>query len=135
MAAVAREFAAAVTRRVVPGRRSTRPAPRDCWVRPCRGGRRAGWSITELCRMLERVGRECASTAMILAMHHSRSLVPDRRADTEYLRDFHPPGGHRGSAAGLGDRRGGRRRRRPLVGGSAVRPAGDGRVHLRKTCP
>ncbi|RLY91589.1 acyl-CoA dehydrogenase [Kocuria tytonicola] len=93
-----------------------------------------GYSITELCRMLERVGRECTSTAMILAMHHSQTLCLTRHADTEYLREFT----RRVATEGLllasattevnigGDTR---------TSTCAVRPIGDGRVHLHKTCP
>ncbi|MDO4919824.1 acyl-CoA dehydrogenase family protein [Kocuria sp.] len=93
-----------------------------------------GYSITELCRMLERVGRECTSTAMILAMHHSQTLCLTRHADTDYLHEFT----RRVASEGLllasattevnigGDTR---------TSTCAVRPLGEGRVHLHKTCP
>ena len=93
-----------------------------------------GWSITELCRMLERVGRECTSTAMILAMHHSQTLCLTRHADTEYLRDFTRRVATEGlllASATTEVNIGGNTRSSTC----AVRPAGDGRVHLHKTCP
>ena len=93
-----------------------------------------GYSITELCRMLERVGRECTSTAMILAMHHSQVLCLTRHTDTDFLRDYT----RRVAAEGLllasatteaqigGDTRNST---------CAVRPIEDGRVALHKSCP
>ena len=90
VAAVAREFAAAVDEEG----RFPREAIDEARTQGLLGAPMSeadgglGWSITELCRMLERVGRECTSTAMILAMHHSQTLCLTRHADTEYLRDF-----------------------------------------------
>ncbi|MBK4120811.1 acyl-CoA dehydrogenase family protein [Kocuria rhizophila] len=93
-----------------------------------------GWSITELCRMLERVGRECTSTAMILAMHHSQTLCLTRHADTGYLREFTRRVASEGlllASATTEVNIGGNTRSSTC----AVRPAGEGRVHLHKTCP
>lgn len=92
------------------------------------------YSITELCSTLERVGRECTSTAMILAMHYSQVLCLTRHADTDLLRDMM----RRVAGDGLllasatteiaigGDTR---------TSSCAVDDTGDGRIRLHKSCP
>lgn len=92
------------------------------------------YSITELCRLLERVGRECTSSAMILAMHYSQALCLTRHADTEWLREFTRKVASEGlllASATTEVNIGGDTR----TSTCAVRPAGDGRVALHKTCP
>lgn len=92
------------------------------------------YGITELCRLLERVGRECTSSAMILAMHYSQALCLTRHADTDYLREFTRRVAQDGlllASATTEVNIGGNTRSSTC----AVRPVGNGRVGLHKTCP
>lgn len=93
-----------------------------------------GWTITEVCSALERIGRECTSTAMILAMHYSQVLCLTRHADNDHLRDLLGRVAREGllvasattEASIGGDTR---------TSSCAVVPAGEGRVTLHKVCP
>lgn len=93
-----------------------------------------GYSITELCTTLERIGRECSSTAMILAMHYSQVLCLTRHADNEYLRELTSRVGSEGlllasattEVAIGGDTR---------TSSCAVQRSEQDKVSLSKTCP
>lgn len=93
------------------------------------------YSITELCQLMERVGRECTSSAMILAMHYSQVLCLTRHADTDYLREFTRRVAREGlllASATTEAHIGGDTR----TSTCAVRPTDDGaRVVLHKSCP
>ncbi|WP_394940692.1 acyl-CoA dehydrogenase family protein [Psychromicrobium sp. YIM B11713] len=45
-----------------------------------------GLSISELCSIVERLGRVCSSTGMIMAMHYIQVLCLDRHGRSDYLR-------------------------------------------------
>lgn len=99
-----------------------------------RGQGGLGYSMTDLCAVVERVGRECTATGMILAMHYSQLLCLVRHPDNDYLRELM----RRVASENLllasatteavigGDTR---------TSSCAVRPDGEGRVSLQKNCP
>ncbi|NYE96222.1 acyl-CoA dehydrogenase [Psychromicrobium silvestre] len=93
-----------------------------------------GLGITELCRILEQLGRVCSSSGMILAMHYIQLLCLARHGRSEYLlqvqRDCASNQLLLASATTEvnigGDSR---------TSSCAVRTLNDGRIELKKTCP
>lgn len=57
-----------------------------CAIPAERGGE--GVSLAQLCGVTRELGRHCASTALVFAMHHSQLLTLVRHADTPALHSF-----------------------------------------------
>ncbi|MCL2534781.1 MAG: acyl-CoA dehydrogenase family protein, partial [Nocardiaceae bacterium] len=58
----------------------------SCAVPTHRGGE--GVSLSELCRIARVLGRHCAATGMVFAMHQSQMLSLVRHGDSEAIRSF-----------------------------------------------